>query len=86
MFAIHLHCRQLAKLPEYTRPGEKIMIEYLDDFMQWIDTSGPLVRVLFVFGLCLLYWLVNRIIKKLATGLSDKVTSERLFSLIIQNQ
>ncbi len=86
MFAIHLHCRQLAKPPECTRPGEKIMIEYFNDFMQWIDTSGPLVRVLFVFGLCLLYWLVYRFIRKLATGLSEKVTSERRFSLKIQSQ
>jgi len=39
------------------------MTEYIDLFMQWVDESGPLVRVPFVAGLVLLYWLIYRFIR-----------------------
>ena len=62
------------------------MTEYIDVFMQWIDSSGPLVRVPFVIGLCLLYMLIYQFIRKIVTGLANKVTTERRFSLKIQSQ
>ncbi len=62
------------------------MTEYINTFMQWIDSSGPLVRVLFVIGLCFLYWLIYRFIKKVIASLADKFTTERRFSLKIQSQ
>jgi len=60
--------------------------EYINAFMQWIDTSSPLIRVPFVVGLCLLYILIYRFIKKIVTSLVDKVTTEKRFCLRIQSQ
>jgi len=62
------------------------MTEYLDLFMQWVDESGPLVRVPFLVGLMLLYWLIYRFVKKITTSLSSKVTNEKKFTLRIQSQ
>ncbi len=62
------------------------MTEYIDLFMQWIDESGPLIRVPFVIGLILLYWLIFRFIKKIASTLSSIVTDEKQFTLRIQSQ
>jgi len=62
------------------------MTEYIDLFMQWVDESGPLVRVPFVAGLVLLYWLIYRFIKKIVTSLSSMVTDEKQFTLRIQSQ
>ena len=62
------------------------MTEYIDLFMQWVDESGPLVRVSFVAGLILLYWLIYRFIKKIITSLSSIVTDEKQFTLRIQSQ
>ena len=62
------------------------MIEYIDLLMQWVDDSGPLVRIPFVAGLILLYWLIYRFIKKITTSLSSVVTHEKQFALSIQSQ
>jgi len=62
------------------------MTEYIDLFMQWIDQSGPLVRVPFVIGLALLYWLIFRFLKKIISSLSSIVTDEKQFTLRIQSQ
>ena len=62
------------------------MTEYIDLFMQWVDESGPLVRVSFVAGLISLYWLIYRFIKKITTSLSSIVTDEKQFTLRIQSQ
>jgi len=62
------------------------MTEYLTDFMNWVDTSGPLVRVPFVVGLILLYMLIYRFIKKITNRLSSKITNEKKVALKIQNQ
>jgi small-conductance mechanosensitive channel len=62
------------------------MTEYIDLLMQWVDDSGPLVRVPFVAGLLLFYWLVYRFIKKITQSLSSKVTNEKKFTLKIQSQ
>jgi len=62
------------------------MTEYIDLFMQWVDKSGPLVRVPFVAGLILLYWLIYRFIKKITKSLSSIVTDEKQFTLRIQSQ
>jgi len=62
------------------------MTEYIDLFMQWVDESGPLIRVPFVAGLILLYWLIYRFIKKIVAGLSSMVTDEKQFTLRIQSQ
>jgi len=62
------------------------MTEYIDLFMQWVDESGPLVRISFVVGLSFLYWLIYRFIKKITTSLSSKVTDEKQFTLSIQSQ
>jgi len=62
------------------------MTEYITTFMQWVDTSGPLVRVPFVVGLVLLFLLINRFISKITRGLAVKVTKEKHFALRIQNQ
>ena len=50
------------------------MTEYFNNFMQWIDTSGPLVRVLFVVGLFLLYPLIYQFIKKMVSRITGSVT------------
>ena len=62
------------------------MTEYLTIFMNWVDESGPLVRVPFVIGLILLYWFIYHLIKKVTTNLSAKVTDEKRFALKIQKQ
>ena len=62
------------------------MTEYIDLFMQWIDESGPLVRVPFVVGLVLLYWLIYRFIKKVIAKVSSIITDEKQFTLRIQSQ
>jgi hypothetical protein len=62
------------------------MTEYITEFMHWLDTSGPLVRAPFVVGLCLLYVLIYRFLKKIVTSLSNKITTEKRFSLSIQSQ
>jgi len=62
------------------------MTEYIDLFMQWVDESGPLVRVPFVAGLVLLYWLIYRFIKKIVTSISSMITDEKQFTLRIQSQ
>jgi small-conductance mechanosensitive channel len=62
------------------------MTEYFYDFMNWLDTSGPLVRLIFVVGLILVYALIYRSIKKVVSGVSNKITNERRFSLRIQSQ
>ena len=62
------------------------MTEYIDLFMQWVDESGPLVRISFVVGLSFLYWLIYRFIKKITTSLSSKVTHDKQFTLSIQSQ
>jgi hypothetical protein len=62
------------------------MTEYVNAFMQWIDETGPLIRVPFVIGLALLYWLIFRFIKRVTRGLADKFTNEKRFALRIQSQ
>jgi small-conductance mechanosensitive channel len=62
------------------------MTEYLDIFMNWVDESGPLVRVPFVVGLLILYYLIFRFIRNVVRRLSDKVTNEKRFRLRIQSQ
>jgi len=62
------------------------MTEYVTDFMNWVDASGPLVRTTFVLVLIFIYWLFYRFVKKITTGLSAKVTNEKKVALKIQNQ
>jgi small-conductance mechanosensitive channel len=62
------------------------MTEYLTIFMNWVDESGPIVRVPFVLGLGLIYYLVFRFIRNITRSLAAKVTSERRFALKIQSQ
>jgi len=62
------------------------MIDYFNMFMNWVDESGPLVRVLFVVGLLLLYMLIYQFIRKVTTSLSAKITREKRFALRIQRQ
>ena len=62
------------------------MTEYITELMHWLDTSGPLVRAPFVVGLFLLYVLIYQFLKKIVTSLSNKITTERRFSLKIQSQ
>jgi len=62
------------------------MTEFFTDFMHWIDTSGPFIRIPFVVGLVIIYWLVFRLIKKITTSLSAKITNEKKVALKIQNQ
>lgn len=62
------------------------MTEYLTIFMNWVDESGPIVRVPFVLGLGLIYYLIFRFIRNITRSLAEKVTSERRFALKIQSQ
>ena len=62
------------------------MPEYLTEFVKWVDQSSPLVRAPFVAGLIFIYWLIFRLIKKVAHRLSEKVTNEKKVALKIQNQ
>jgi small-conductance mechanosensitive channel len=62
------------------------MTNLIDTFMQWVDSSGPLVRIPFILGLFLLYLFIYRSIRKITRGLSAKVTREKRFVLRIQNQ
>jgi len=62
------------------------MTEYIDLFMQWVDESGPLVRIPFVVGLSFLYWLIYRFIKKITTSLSSIATDDKQYTLKIQSQ
>jgi len=62
------------------------MTEYLTIFMNWVDESGPLVRVPFVVGLLTLYYLIFRFIRNVTRRLSAKVTNEKRFCLRIQSQ
>ena len=62
------------------------MTEYLVDFWKWVDESGPFVRAAFVAGLFLFYYLIFRFIRRITTGLSIRVTSEKRFALKIQSQ
>jgi small-conductance mechanosensitive channel len=62
------------------------MTEYLTALIQWVDESGPFVRVPFVAGLLLLYFLIFHSIRKVTRGLSTKVTTEKRFALRIQSQ
>jgi small-conductance mechanosensitive channel len=62
------------------------MTEYFTGFMNWVDTSGPLVRGTFVVGLMFIYWLIFRFIKKITTSLSAKITNEMKVALKVQNQ
>jgi small-conductance mechanosensitive channel len=54
--------------------------------MNWVDESGPIVRVPFVLGLGLIYYLIFRFIRNITRSLAEKVTSERRFALKIQSQ
>jgi len=63
------------------------MNEFLETFMQWIDASGPLVRIPFIIGLFLLYVLIYHMIKKLVNRLAEKIASDtKRFALRIQSQ
>lgn len=62
------------------------MTEYITIFMNWVDESGPLVRIPFAIGLILLYLLIFRLIRKITSRLSEKVTNEKQFTLRIQSQ
>lgn len=63
------------------------MNEYKDAFMQWIDTSGPLVQIPFIIGLFLLYLLIYHFIKKVVNSLGEKIASDKeRFALRIQSQ
>ena len=62
------------------------MADYITQFMQWLDQSGPLVRAPFVAGLLLLYLLIFRFIRRITNRLAIKVTDEKRVSLRIQSQ
>jgi small-conductance mechanosensitive channel len=63
------------------------MNEYIDMFMQWLDASGPLVRIPFIIGLFLLYVLIFRFLKKITQRLAESATKNRKrFALKIQSQ
>ncbi|MDH4018048.1 MAG: mechanosensitive ion channel family protein [Xanthomonadales bacterium] len=62
------------------------MLEYFNIFMNWVDESGPLVRVPFVVGLLLLYLLIFRFIRNITRSLSAKITREKRYALRIQKQ
>jgi small-conductance mechanosensitive channel len=62
------------------------MTEYISEFMHWLDASGPLVRAPFVVGLFLLYVLIYRFLRKVVGSISNKIKTERRFSLKIQSQ
>lgn len=62
------------------------MLEYFNMFMNWVDESGPLVRVPFVVGLLLLYLIIFRFIRKATRSLSAKITREKRYALRIQRQ
>ncbi len=62
------------------------MTEYIAAVMHWVDESGPLIRVPFIFGLLLLYLLIFRFVKKITRSLAAKVTNEKQFTLRIQSQ
>ena len=62
------------------------MLEYFNIFMNWVDESGPLVRVPFVVGLLLLYLLIFRFIRNITRSLSAKITREKRYALRIQRQ
>jgi small-conductance mechanosensitive channel len=62
------------------------MTEYINNFMHWVDQTGPLVRVPFVLGLSLLYWLIFRFIKRVVGNLVARFADEKRFALRIQKQ
>ena len=62
------------------------MTDYLTLFMNWVDESGPIVRVPFVLGLGLVYYFIFRFIRNVTQSLAENVTSERRFALKIQSQ
>jgi len=62
------------------------MTEYITQFMQWLDESGPLVRAPFVAGLLVLYLLIYRVIRRITNRLAAKVTEEKRVALRIQSQ
>jgi hypothetical protein len=62
------------------------MTDYIPEFMQWVDESGPLVRGAFVAGLILMYLLIIRFIRRITNRLAANVTEEKRFDLRIQSQ
>ena len=62
------------------------MTGYLDSLLQWVDMSGPMVRIPFLILLILLYYLIFRLIRNLAARISTRVTAERQLTLKVQNQ
>jgi len=64
-----------------------MMKEYIDMFMNWVDVSGPLVRVPFIIGLLALYIVIYWFIKRVSSHLADRITrQEKRFALRIQSQ
>ena len=63
------------------------MHEYINTFWQWVDSSGPLVRVPFVFGLSAFYFLVYQFIRKITDSSVKRIASDKeRFALRIQDQ